>query len=316
MNISYFTYDLARTSAPGNFTRMDLRALVSKWAAMQKKKLVSVDHGEDKLFLLPEAAGVYLLVQTRDEELARVLSRSNKQAKDVRSALATGDSLGFASYLYVADHWLALGCRVLSPRARACEHFLNTMLRAVGLPLLLRMTAVQTNLTTKDARQLSFVSSVRVAVTDTSKLTQDIVAALGLANSKYSAGEIEIKFKPKNPGSNAPLLKSLLSNVPNADIARLQIRAKTALQDQLADYFVVGSGNVRDNIDDDPATVSQHVRSAAASNVALQMELQEHTTNVDAEKNLPGLLDDLLNRAASVHLSNSLVPVDGVEVVP
>lgn len=315
MKISYFTYDVANIATPGHHVRVDLRHLVSKWAAMQAKRLVSVEHGADKLFLLPESGRLYLLVQTREEELARVLSRSNKKAKDLRSALATGDSLGFASYLYLDDHWFALGCRVLSPRSRACEHYLNSMLRSVGLPYLLRMTAVQSSLTTQEARKLKFVSSVRLVVTDTSSFAHDILAALGKTSSKFSAGEIEVRFKPKKPGSNAPLLQSVLSNIPESDMARLHIRAKAAIEDQLGDYFVVGAGKVGDYVDDKPDQVSQHIRAAANSNATLQEALREHEADVEEEPNLPVLLGDLRDRFTATHLPNPLRHVDGVDVV-
>lgn len=113
-----------------------------------------------------------------------------------------------------------------------------------------------------------------------------------------------------------PVLKALIDRVPTSDIDRLHIRAKTALQDQVADYFIVGSGGVKDYIADDPAQVSMHLQSAARKNTGLQLELQEHKANVDEDKNLPGLLVDLRDRAASVDLPGSLVSVDGVEAVP
>lgn len=290
MRVGYFAYSVL---LPDNTRcRVDLRGFFkgfAEWHAPNFK--AKIRRGGDTVYLMPVAENVYYLLQTRDGELIKDVDRMLLGVKDIQSALASGHSIGVASFVYVADCFLGIGCRSLSPRIQALSALVHWVWTVFGWNYQFDLGALTRQVTKAEVRKLVDVREAYVEVDRRHSLMETVREYLGedVDQQAVGLGRIEVRLRPL-PRSQESIRESTIrladAVCDEEGVSRFKIRGRFELADRLADLYLIGKGQIADQLDssDETELITSMVK-AAESNGLLQEVLhgywqdRKHTTD-------------------------------------
>src|SRR5690606_36872930 len=133
MRLNYYQYNL-RNIQDNTRLAFDLRSFLQTYCQQENASLkTNYDYDENQLFLFHQTDGLFLFVVTRDPTIIHKINTAEAQLSEVQNILQQNESLGFASYVYVADHFFAFCSGQLAPRAPAFPNFVNAILEKIGV---------------------------------------------------------------------------------------------------------------------------------------------------------------------------------------
>ncbi len=294
MQLSYHAY-LFRDTKSGQCFRADVRSFLHGYLKWRNVKFKSgFTHGGESIFLLPLAGEVRLFVQAKDNEIIKKIKRSNISVSEIRSVLERDDSVGFASFVYFDADYLAIGSTVLAPRVTALGHYINDLLRKLGIDLEFELRPLTYTLPKKEAVKLAHVGMFTMKVESGNGLWNSIVGSLGLGDrDDFDIGSMTISIRPGTRGANnKDAMVSALQNVDEHGLEAFDVRARVDVADKMADVYIVGVGGIRDPIDtSDERKIPDFIVKAAKSNSVLGERLNDFRkdTNVASVRDPAGL---------------------------
>jgi hypothetical protein len=269
----------------GNRFRCDLREFLRGYAAWKNAAFKNqFSYAGESIFLLSHVDPVFLFVQARDREIIKKIARQPIGVSEMREALSQTESIGFASFIYVADDYFAIASTALAPRMSAFATHINQVFGQMGAPVRLGTQALTYSLPRDEAQRLSHVGAFSMVVQPGNRLRDSIVEAFGAgARDNFDVGSIEITIRPVTARANnrGPMLQAL-DVVGEEGLAAFDARGKFEIGDRMTDVYVVGAGGIRDPIDpNDHRSIVDQIVQAVGSNRALEAQLHEYRASID-----------------------------------
>jgi hypothetical protein len=235
----------------------------------------SFTDGEDNLFVYHIAHDLFLFVITKDQELIKTISANTLAHADIYQRLNVGEHIGFASYLHLDHDYLGLACTIHGPKIKRWALFVNQMFQSVGLDdYIFSCSPFEAQATARDAVGFQFKSAIRIAVQPGNPLFATIAAWTGGGQDIQS---IVVEVKPAFRREMRQSFDNILRHSRDQGIESLVVRAKAELEDQLTDFFVVGSGGLSRTINEKAEqAICDAIRRDIANNESLREALAEY----------------------------------------
>ncbi|MEB3098804.1 hypothetical protein VCS63_23410 [Achromobacter sp. D10] len=249
MKLKYYAYyfeDLAGRQR----IRMSLRQFFTQFCEFEHSEFKKgFSHNEERVFLLPVDGNFFLFVKAKDTEIVKAIDVSAIASKDISERLMENESLGFSSYVFVADSYLAFAATQLAPTVSAFATFVNELLYKIGCrDHKFCVTAFTETVSRDDALRMSFIGATSIRVTRNSGLFEQLGGVFGKDIDDLDAlGAFEVTLKPKPRKDIKAVSKAIIGgNVQG--IERIAIRARAELNDRLTDFRVDGLGAIHDAV--------------------------------------------------------------------
>lgn len=290
MRVHYYSYNFQEYSTD-KYKLFNLSAFLQASCLSGVKKIThNIKYMDDYLYLIRISNNFYLFVQTKSDEIVRAIQRTNSgvQATDIADKLSANESLGFASYLYVDSKRpvFAFGAKVLSPTVSAFTFYISQLLISLAIrDVKFCLHPIKSKLSKKDVHQLSFVGRTTIQINAEGNIMSDIVNALNGNSKAVNLEEItglEITLKPKRRKEINNQVLSMISNIPDNELEKITMRARTHLEDTLSDYYYSKDGLVSDFCDEETdALIEQKVRTLIESNTIVSDKVNAFLENND-----------------------------------
>ena len=227
----------------------DIRPLLNAYIAHGDTRWKSGIVGQDNetLMLLRPSTTVYMLIGTRDAEIIKAITTSNLACADISDRLLAGEKTGFACYFRADERRIALAGTLRGPRAAALSRFVQDLMDRLGArDWKFCMQSLATSITIEQARAMAFVSRASIKVRPGNPLFQRLIGLFGADHGEIGAFIIGINGKKSRNVKN--VVDRMAQESGQANVDKFTVRAKAALDDDLADFYVYGDGRLSDDI--------------------------------------------------------------------
>jgi hypothetical protein len=252
MRISYFGY-VMRHVPSGTEYLVDMRPFLRGFAAWKGTKFKNeITYNGEQVFLLKNVGDLYLFVQARDHEIIKAIQKDKLSVSDVQRALQKDESVGFASYVLIEKHWLAIGSRLLSPRIRAFADFMLQITHRCGLEYEFVPKVFTEHLPSNKVQTLDEVSAVTVEMNASNPMLRDLYNVLSGGGRGFDdVASLQITMKRYRRGKKTllPALRATLGALPSKGLESVDVRARRQAADHMTDIYIVGEGGIKDDID-------------------------------------------------------------------
>lgn len=210
----------------------------------------SFDYNGEKIFLFRRNPRVFLFAITRDSEIIKKINTSELTVAEIHDMLERNEKLGFASYLYVGKNTLGIASTLFAPRVKAFINFFNNLLKKSGNGRYeIFVEALLHKATKSEAMSFPTVSSATVKIDRDSSWFAKLDGLIhGNDNGLIEVDSFEVKITPKHGGNIANSFRELAARIPDEGIRKFTIRAKSAFDEILTDYYLEGKGILSDFI--------------------------------------------------------------------
>lgn len=291
MKVNYFHYYL---SAPNKKLppriSSNLLPLVQAFAALDAPALKhSFDSPDgEKLFLLKTSyPRIFLFVSTRDQEIIKAMNRKTLSCLDIKERLEAGESVGFASYVYLEKNFFAIATTMRAPKSTMFAHFLEMLLVKIGLQTHVpRIQHIESITTKNEVLEMAFVGKTTFEIDRSNNLFGLAAEAMGLHGEEVDSLVIQIKPKPRANFKSG--FRRLSGKLDRDGVRRYQVKAKAALEDELTDYYLTEQGTLFDMIE---RGTEKQILSGISQAVHGNKQLAEKLEKIFSENNY--VADDL-----------------------
>lgn len=251
MRLAYYGYGFKHIQSSANHA-VGLDQFLSAFCAYQNIEFKnSFSAGADKQFLLRHGPGLYLFLQTRDDELIKKIETESLTVHEVVDDLGQTEHLGFASYVYVTGNMLAYASTAMAPKVKAFGDFINRIILALGVSdHVFVLWPFLKQITQQEALECNFIGRTSFEVSKDSTLVSAFAEFFGASVEDFDdVGSIVVTIKPQGRRDISIPVKQVIRQVPQTGLQKFTIRAKDDLHGALVDHYLTGKGAVYDEID-------------------------------------------------------------------
>lgn len=244
MRLSYYGYYLLDQCSKHKYL-VDLRPFFRSFCGCGHSDLKSrVMHHDTHLYLFHLTGSLYVLMRTRSDEVARRAKDPMLSVSGVYGLFEHGEYLGFASYVLLGGHYLALAYTMLAPKAEIFEYFVDQVFQSVGMRRYKFATTAFLHQASKD----------------------DILQSPSLGKTAMEVNEC----------------KALVRTLPDKSLENLVVKTKEILDGQLTDVYLDGMGQISDSIDRKDASALHEALLAKVASSILSTNRLKHFCGNDA----------------------------------
>lgn len=245
-------------------------------------------YNDEHVFLIHIASKVFLFLMTRSNETIKRIQASDLTVGEIYERLQKGEMLGFASYLYLDDHYFGFASTTMAPKPLAFTHFVNDIFDSVGLGSRYSFACepILTQTTKADALAMPFIGRSTIQVTKGSTLYEDFRNFIGSPIEDFrDIDSFEVIIKPRRKQDIGQAVKKLINTLPDAGLEKMVLRAREEVHGQMVDLYVAGMGGVSDIIDTkDERKVLAVIEQKVRDNAVLKAKVKEHVRNAKFKK--------------------------------
>lgn len=274
MNVSYFGYFVedVETTQRYLFDIRPLLAAYSKTTITFQSKFVRKD---DHLFLLPCTRNMYQFIITRDDEVIKKIQRSNLNVSNI--LLENGEQIGFTSYIYFDNGFLGFASTIKAPKSPAFTNFVNDIFKRIKIRKYnFVLKAIMQNSIKQEIMQMPFIGKSSIIIGKENTLFEDFMNKIKFSHENIVDIEsLEIIIKPKRNKNIADAMKVIIDRVGNSDVSKFVLKAKHDLDDSLADFYLVGQGQISDALHQtDEHELDDEIQKRIGNNELLQDKIE------------------------------------------
>lgn len=283
MKITYYKYYFTKIAQPNGFrTLYDLTPILRTFAEYDNSTLKNsfeTENGE-RTYILKANNRVFLFLITRDQDIIKAINSSSISCEDIHQKLDRGESVGFASYLYLQDSFYAMGTTLKGPKNNSLIHFTNDLIKKLNLtghtfnsePFLISTTKAE-------AARIPFIGRTKVEVDPQNTLGQQMGSFLGFGNSN-EIDSYEVTIKPKRGRNLKDANPSFLNRVDETGLKKFIIKAKVDLEEALTEFYISTQGAMQDVINSNAeGDIISELSTRVAANPLLGDKLTELNNN-------------------------------------
>ena len=251
MRLAYYGYSI-RDITDDQYYRFDLRIFFNRFC-----QFTNIDfknqffHNDENVYLLNAANNFFLYVTTRQSEVIKRINSANLDVAEIEDLLQDNESLGFASYAFIARSYLAFASSLMAPRIPSFTEFVNDLFRAIGLvnfrfichPFLDQSSINQ-------ALAAPFLGRSTIQIQNNHSLFAHLRGVFGAnAPDFIDVDSIEVTIKPRGRANIRPAIARVLNTPAIQQTQRLICRARLeGIDDALVDLHLAGHGLISDEL--------------------------------------------------------------------
>ncbi|MDE9455245.1 protein rexA [Xenorhabdus bovienii] len=202
----------------------------------------------------------YLFTKTNDGELIKKINKSTASVEDIKNSLASDESLGFPSFLYINKDVIGYASSIYGPSIRELKIYLCKKLNFNSNHNLVIEPLIR-NISSKETERMVFIGRTTLKTEADTNTFQKILAAFGASDVREELYEgIEVIIKPRKNKDIRKLASKIINN-PDNKFSDIHIRAREELGDHLTDFYLSGQG-----------IISTNLKKATNQEIAMEME--------------------------------------------
>lgn len=286
MRLNYFGYYIKDIESEKDYL-YDLRPFLKAFCKINNAKFKNqfLYNGEH-IYLFKVIEDIYLFVITRSQEIIKRINTDNLKVNEIYDILDNNENLGFASYVYFGENFLAFAYTILAPKITGLSVFIDSVFKSMNLKYRFCVQALLHKATKDEALSFPIIGKTTIELSRENSLIQDIAEFISAKGSDFSElNSIEIIIKPKRKKNIKPFIKKFLKAIPEDDSSKMIVKAKKNIADQLIDLYIVGKGVVSDLINTkDERKIYDAILNKVKNNKLMLNKLQNFTKDERFEK--------------------------------
>lgn len=302
MKVSYFAYTLYDFDS-GTTVMCDLRPFLRAFSRYKNPEYKNkfTRHGEN-VYLTHISADVFLILQTRSQEIIKKIDRSDISISEIHDLLEAGkEELGFAAYLCMEEDHFGYASTIYAPKTAGFSAFLNEVLVSIGgdnlqfRPYPLLHQAGADEIANKD-----FIGKTTMDLPATHSIVEQFADLFGFEQEDVRHLEgVRIELKPRFRKNIGGAVKKVVKSAHLGEVERFVVRAKDATAEHLTDYYLMGEGQVADMLNTkDEREIVQLLPEKLRSNPLVAEKVREFVEDAEPEKETPIIIDNFASAGA------------------
>lgn len=277
MRFGYWMYHVKHIS--GDRFRLDIRNLLSAYCSLNNREFKrGFKYDGNHVFVFQQQLNLFMFVMTRSDEIVKKVDTQEIEVTDIEAMLSNDEELGYASFVYLRDDHMAYGTTFMAPRTNAFADFVTQLFASTGhMEYQLVAEPALKETTAQAALEIPFVGRTQIQIRSDSPWFQDVAGSMGIGNDvdEFSnIEEFEVIIKPKFRRTITTPIRSLMRRFQGNGIGKLTIRGKAEERDRMLDHFIVGSGQIGDDVTvSDPIRLSNSLETRLLSNAEFASQL-------------------------------------------
>lgn len=295
MKLSYFTYIL-RNHHTGERYLGDLRPFLAAFVALDDIEFKNrFTHAGEHVYLSRVHGDLHVFIATKSNEIIKKIKSSDLSISEITELLQSDEHLGFASYVYFGNQYVAYASTVLAPKSMSFGNFVNDVLNAIQIhDYCFDMQAVLQDTTFEHALKMPFIGRSSIQVSKDNSLYDNLIAQFtGRIEDFENVESFEIVIKPKPRKNIESAVKKVITKVQQSGLDRFVCNAKEELHDQLTEHYLVGNGMLSDSISKGSEMEIHDAIKAKVANPGLVEKIKELERDEGFSKILPRVFTDL-----------------------
>lgn len=301
MKLSYFGYHFERHQEQDRFLA-DIRPILRAFSDFENPEYKNrFTHEGENLYLFRRLGDLYMFLITRDREIIKGIRNDDLTVSEIQDILAAeGESIGFASYVYVKRSYFGFASTVMAPRFQTFASFINSVLRSVNCA---NYQFIPTPLLQQTARNIALEMRIHGAATfeldAESTLARDIGEQFHMVNDDFGAvASMQVRIVPKYRQNIRDATAKLIQHLPEDGLQKFTVKAKNDVNEKLTELYLADKGHISDDVRtrDEPA-MAKEIQHKAAANQVLADKVQEHEQDEKFEDIHPQFIDHLSDAA-------------------
>lgn len=311
MKLSYYGYwfnSIASSKKPYSVNLAKICENFCKYFSNEIKTSLK-SNGENQ-YLIHEGGKLFIFIQTRSEELIKKIDAKNITVSEIYDSLSADENIGFASYVYIDDKFLAFGSTLMAPRIKSFIDFINSILDIHQITnYRFGVTPFLTQTSPKEIKRAHHIGKTTIKVNKSNSFYNEIEEFFGGNASNFDDVEsFEIVIRPTKRKDISPAVVSIVNKMEQNEegIEKFIIAAKKDDDERLTDYYLNGRGLVANYFD---IKKERNIEAAISKKIEINQELAERISANEKylSKVEAAAILDLYKHAAwtdlSVHLS-------------
>lgn len=233
---------------------------------------------------------IFLFAMVKDDELVKAINTSKLSQEDIHNKLSDNEKLGFASYIYAGDVFYGIATTFFGPKNGVWQRFINDLLyrKTNNNCIQLQSEAFPTKITREELIDLKFASTTKIRINDKHPIFAMIKRLFGYSDDAKSIEFVVTPSRNKFLYDSKNQIQNLISNFSDdVGLEKFIVSGKNALNDILTEYYLVGSGHIRDSIPDRGETaICQKIQEKVLSNSMLKTEIEKMRNDRNYQQNL------------------------------
>ena len=274
MNVVYYKYFVHKGKSRYQF---NLLPILKNFCKVKSETFRRTFHspGGDNLFLFHINSCTFLFVITKDQEVIKTISGNTMSHDDIYDKLGKDESLGFASYIFVGNNYYGIASTFFGPKNSYWTHFLNILFEKLNIDThIFDSEPFPVETTKKEALKFSFKGQTTIRMNNTHPYFGRLLGQFGIDNNEAKTLNIEIKPEPRK--EMAKSFDAITTDIPLDGIDTFVVRGKEFIEDNMTDYYIVGSGHICDKITaDKDGNVCKSLEEKATRNRKLREAVNE-----------------------------------------
>lgn len=297
MRLTYFHYYLHARDETVRRYIVDFDTVLNDYCRSASLDIKdSAMRNDEHLYIQPVVDRTYLFLMTGNQEIIKSVATGGANVSDIYQKLAQNETLGFASYVWVAKEFYGVASTIHGPKNTAFVEFLTYLMKSKGVSgYRIASEALLATATRLDVLRFPVIGRTQIELDPNGTVARQIAGLLGFGNMGR-IDSLEVVIKPKRKANIKDVAKAVSERVSDDDALKYIMKAKATLDDNLTDFFVVGSGALGDQLSG--ATNDQdwafQIKRAADGNSNVETLLEKTKLNGDYVTTLPENLNPLL----------------------
>lgn len=189
----------------------------------------------------------FLFTKTNDGELIKKINKKTSSIEDIRKSLASDESLGFPSFLFINDDVIGFASTIYGPSIRELKDFLCQKIN-INNDMTLFFEPLIRNISSKETEKMVFIGRTTLKTEADTATFKKVLAAFGIGEIREELyNGLEVIIKPQKNKDIKAMASDIINN-PDNQFSDVHIRAKEHLGDQLTDFYLSGQGVISANI--------------------------------------------------------------------
>ena len=290
MRLNYFGYSVMDKSNNTHFI-FDMRPIIKAFVELESPKFKnSFVHLDDNIYLLKSGENFYVYLVTKSNDVIKRVKKTNLSFSAIQDLLEEDENIGFASYIYMDDSYLGFASTLSAPRHASFSKYINEVFDKIGLKNYnLILHPLTREATFSDALSMYKLGRSTLQVTPDNGLFKDMRDFFGGSAEEFkNIDSIEITIKPRPQQDIKKAIAKVIKNRDEEGLKKFITRATEHVGDQALDLYLVGSGQLSDEIGKgNDFDINKSVLERLKSNQTLEAKVKEHQSHAAFKKQRP-----------------------------
>ncbi|MDH4317120.1 MAG: hypothetical protein OEV64_01900 [Desulfobulbaceae bacterium] len=245
MKVTYFKYWILHKENRYRFSILPLLKAFANYNNPEFKKLFT-SKSDENLFLFPVKNKIFLFTIVKDNEIVKAINANDLSHEDIHKRLSDDEQLGFASYLYIDDHYYGIASTFFGPKNTYWTDFVNDLFQKLNIHgCWLESAPFPVEASRNEALQLDFKGSTYIEINNQNTIWTQLKSLLCIDND---VNTISLSFKPQRRKEMRVSVDNIINNLEDTGLQKYIIKGKKTIEDSLTDFYIVGSGHISDSI--------------------------------------------------------------------